>query len=63
MMAPAVYASLRGLTAVRCSRKLRQSIAELPSGSLWLVSHRAHRHVPRIVAVWGWFEEAFAGGA
>ncbi|MEQ9317762.1 MAG: LysR family transcriptional regulator [Polyangiaceae bacterium] len=62
MLAPAVYGELRGLAAVRCSRKLRQSIAALPIGSLWLVGHRAHRQVPRIAAVWGWLEEAFGGG-
>lgn len=61
MLVPTVYRTLRGLSEVRCSRTLRQSIAVLPSGSLWLVGHRAHRHVPRIAAVWEWLEEAFSG--
>lgn len=59
MLAPSVYATLRGLAAVSLGRSVKTSLATLPVGSLWLVGHRAHRQVPRIAAVWGWLEEAF----
>ena len=31
----------------------------LPTGELWLVTHRALRQVPRVAAVWEWLESAF----
>lgn len=31
-----------------------------PGGTLWLVAHRALRHVPRVAAVWEWLEAYFA---
>lgn len=33
--------------------------AHLPAGSLWLVAHRALRHVPRVMVVWEWIAELF----
>ncbi len=41
-----------GLVEVAHARALDEAWSALPSGSLWLVGHRALRHVPRIGAVW-----------
>jgi DNA-binding transcriptional LysR family regulator len=41
-----------GLVEIAHTRSLDGAWSELPSGSLWLVGHRALRHVPRIAAVW-----------
>ena len=57
--APPPYADLHGLTAVRCSPRIRKSLAALPEGSLWLVGHRALREVPRIAVVWDWLAARF----
>ena len=59
MLAPQVYAELRGLSELPCSKELAASLAALPEGTLWLVGHRALREVPRIAAVWGWLRERF----
>ncbi|MEZ4224773.1 MAG: LysR family transcriptional regulator [Polyangiaceae bacterium] len=34
-----------------------------PEGSLYLVAHRALRHVPRVAAVWEWIESYFASAS
>ncbi len=49
--ASAPYAKL-GLVPVVHARALDAAWAALPTGSLWLVGHRALRHVPRVAAVW-----------
>lgn len=59
MIAPRPYASLEGLTSVRCARASQKVLATLPTAEMWLVGHRAHRRVPRIAAVWRWLEESF----
>lgn len=59
MLATRPYAELRGLAEVPCSRPLRRALDELPRGELWIIGHRAHRHVPRVAAVWGWLTERF----
>jgi len=59
MVAPEPYAELEGVAAVRLSPKLRRSLAVLPRGTLWLVGHRALRHVPRVAVVWDALLEAF----
>lgn len=41
-----------GLVEVAHARSLDEAWSELPSSSLWLVGHRALRHVPRVAAVW-----------
>ncbi len=56
VLAPLPFAQLRGLSDVRCSPKIRRSIAEIPSGELWIVGHRAYRNVPRIAVVWEWLQ-------
>jgi DNA-binding transcriptional LysR family regulator len=49
-----------GLVEVAHARSLDPAWADLPSGSLWLVGHRALRHVPRVAAVWTFLAEEFA---
>lgn len=46
-----------GLVEVAHARSLDTAWEELPSGSLWLVGHRALRHVPRVAAVWSFVVE------
>lgn len=46
-----------GLVAIPHARALDAVFAELPAGSLWLVGHRALRHVPRVAAVWSFVVE------
>ncbi len=52
-----------GLAEVMHARSLDAAWAELPSGSLWLVGHRALRHVPRVAALWSFMLEELAGVA
>ena len=40
------------LVEVGHARSLDDAWADLPSGTLWLVGHRALRQVPRVAAVW-----------
>jgi DNA-binding transcriptional LysR family regulator len=46
-----------GLVEVAHARSLDAAWSELPSGTLWLVGHRALRHVPRVAAVWSFVLE------
>ena len=46
-----------GLVAIDHARSLDAAWAALPTSSLWLVGHRALRHVPRIAAVWDFIVE------
>lgn len=48
-----------GLVKVAHARALDDAWSVLPSASLWLVGHRALRHVPRIAAVWSFVLETF----
>jgi DNA-binding transcriptional LysR family regulator len=57
--APIVRSS-RGLVQVKLKKRLRKSIAAFPLSSLWLVGHRALRHVPRVQAVWAFLVEVGA---
>ncbi len=52
-----------GLVPVAHARALDTAWAALPTGSLWLVGHRALRHVPRIAAVWDFALEVVGGQA
>jgi DNA-binding transcriptional LysR family regulator len=45
------------LVEVAHARTLDDAWADLPSSSLWLVGHRALRHVPRVAAVWTFVTE------
>lgn len=51
-----------GLVELAHTRALDEAWAELPSGTLWLVGHRALRHVPRVAAVWSFIVETMLGG-
>lgn len=42
-----------GLVPVPLERGLARALPPIPTGSLWLVGHRALRNVPRVEAVWG----------
>lgn len=52
-----------GLVEVAHARSLDAAWAELPSGTLWLVGHRALRHVPRVAAVWSFVLEELGATA
>lgn len=54
---PSIYAGFVGLTALPLGRKLKATINPLPEGHLWMVGHRALRHVPRIAVVWDFLLE------
>ena len=49
-----------GLVEVAHARSLDAAWAELPTGSLWLVGHRALRQVPRVAAVWTFLVETLS---
>jgi DNA-binding transcriptional LysR family regulator len=51
VIASAPY-SRAGLAAVDHAKSLDAAWEELPTGTLWLVGHRALRNVPRVSAVW-----------
>lgn len=53
---PAANALLSGLTEVSLGRALRRRLPPYPEGAMWLVGHRALRHVPRIAALWSFLE-------
>jgi DNA-binding transcriptional LysR family regulator len=56
-------ARARGLVEVKLTKRLRESLSPAPMNALWLVTHRALRHVPRIAAVWTFLvEEAVRKG-
>ncbi len=63
LLAPRVFAHRPGLIAVPLAPRLRRSLARVPTGVLWLVGHRALRHVPRIAVVWAWLRSTFAAVA
>ena len=48
---------MMGLVAVAHAKSLDAAWDELPSGTLWLVGHRALRQVPRVAAVWSFVLE------
>lgn len=54
-------AALRDLVEPKMTPALRAALAELPEDDLWLVGHRATRDIPRVAAVWSYFDELFAG--
>jgi DNA-binding transcriptional LysR family regulator len=49
-----------GLVEIAHARSLDAAWSELPSGSLWLVGHRALRQVPRVAAVWTFLVETLS---
>jgi len=57
LLVPTPYARLRALRPVRYADALAPDAEAWPSDSLWLVSHRALRDVPRVSAVWNFLAE------
>lgn len=57
---PRPFLRLPGLSPVRLARSLARRVRPLPEGALWLVGHRALRHVPRIAATWTFLERSIA---
>jgi DNA-binding transcriptional LysR family regulator len=55
------FVELPGLTELSLSDRLSRVLAQVPSGALYLVGHRALRAVPRISAVWQFLQEHFQG--
>ena len=49
------------LVPVAHARSLDAAWADLPTGTMWLVGHRALRHVPRVAAVWTFVQEVVGG--
>lgn len=60
MVVPRPYLAVRRLAEVQTTRPLAATLDTLPDDELWLVVHRALRHVPRVEAVWRFLEESFA---
>jgi len=52
MVAPQIYRGVHGLAEAKISPALSRSLPPFESHQLWLVGHRALRHVPRIAVVW-----------
>jgi DNA-binding transcriptional LysR family regulator len=55
VLVPAPYAGVRKLQAASYAKALAPSVESCPSDSLWLVTPRALRDVPRVAAVWTFF--------
>ncbi len=56
------YAKI-GLAEIEHAKSLDAAWNALPSGTLWLVGHRALRNVPRVAAVWNFVLENLGSGA
>lgn len=54
------YDSVDGLGRIRFAPTLARKLAPLPTDSLFLVTHRALRHVPRIAVTWEALRRRFA---
>lgn len=61
VLLPAPYTRL-GLVPVTPGEALTTAWADLPATELWLVAHRAQRHVPRVAAVWDFLLDQLGGG-
>jgi DNA-binding transcriptional LysR family regulator len=57
LLLAAAHARARKLVEVKLAKRLRASLPPMPQVSLWLVTHRALRQVPRIAAVWSFLLE------
>jgi DNA-binding transcriptional LysR family regulator len=56
--APFAHLPESGLVAIAHAKTLDDAWGALPTESLWLVGHRALRHVPRVAAVWDFVIES-----
>ncbi len=57
LVAPTIYEGVHGLVKAKLSPALRRALVPFESQQLWLVGHRALRHVPRIAVVWDFILE------
>lgn len=55
-LVPEAFARVRSLAPARVAKSLAASVEALPVGELWLVGHRVLRDVPRVAAVWSFFD-------
>ncbi|GAB4208321.1 MAG: LysR family transcriptional regulator [Sandaracinaceae bacterium] len=60
VVVPRPYLQVAKLVEPAMTKPLAATLDVLPDDDLWLVAHRALRHVPRVDAVWRFFEAAFA---
>lgn len=51
-----------GLVKMPLAGELKGRFEDFPAGALWLVGHRALRHVPRVAAIWNILIEQFQRG-
>jgi len=58
---PEIYEGVHGLVRAELSPELTASLTPFANQELWLVGHRALRHVPRITAVWDFLVTRMAG--
>lgn len=63
VVVPRPYLAVAQLVEPAMSKPLAATLDVLPDDDLWLVAHRALRDVPRVDAVWRFFETAFAAPA
>lgn len=57
ILAPRHFGYTFGLEPVRVAAPLAVTLGRLPPVELWLAAHQGHRRVPRLAAVWAFFEE------
>jgi DNA-binding transcriptional LysR family regulator len=57
MVAPHLYEGVHGLVRAKLSRALSHELLPFEKNQLWIVGHRALRHVPRIAVVWDFLLE------
>jgi DNA-binding transcriptional LysR family regulator len=57
MVAPDLYQGVHGLVRAKLHPSLIRTLPALPTHQLFIVGHRALRHVPRIAVVWEFLTE------
>ncbi len=57
VLLPSIYVGVEELVEVALAPKLRRTLPAPPQETMWLVGHRALRHVPRVHAVWCFLEQ------
>lgn len=60
LVLPEIYDGVHQLTRATLSPTLARSLVPFERHQLWLVGHRALRHVPRIAAVWEFLRKRFS---
>lgn len=57
---PRPYLRVYDLAEITVAAPLAAALAQLPIDELWMVTHPAVRHLPRVAAVWQFLDEMFA---